>query len=71
MSCVRESKGLTEPKLLLKAVTDEDHIEHINNKVNETGMEPHGSDEPPFLIIFHDFAPFQSSHLLQSEPISK
>jgi hypothetical protein len=57
--------GHTESKLLLQADADEDEADHVDEQVDESGMQPGAGLEPPHLVPVYDLLPVKASILLQ------
>jgi hypothetical protein len=60
----RDGTGrLTVSELLLKAHADEHEAGHVDDQVQNAGVQPHAGDEAPALVLVHDLLPYESPHL--------
>lgn len=50
---------------MLQSEPDEHEADHVGQKVGNTGVQPDAGDEPPPLVLPHDFVPYKRSQLLQ------
>jgi hypothetical protein len=60
------SRVRTESELLLEPEADEHEAEHVGEQVDDAGVQPDASEQPPPLAPVHDLVPHERSQLLQS-----
>jgi hypothetical protein len=64
MTVIRDGTGrLTVSELLLKAHADEQKAEHVDDQVQNAGVQPHAGDEAPALVLVHHLLPYKGTHL--------
>jgi hypothetical protein len=55
----------TVSKLLLKSESDEHEVEHVGQQVDNAGVQLDARQEPPSLVLVHNFFPHKGAQLLQ------
>ena len=56
-------RSLTKPEFLLEAYADDYEAEHVDEQMNNSGMEPHAGDLTPSLAAMDNLRHIESPYL--------